>query len=150
MSNASGSEPRQVPVDLILDLRHRVLRPGLPFESARFDGDLETNTAHFACLDPTGRVIGCATVIERSWEGASWQLRGMAVDANMRKSGVGRLLVVRIEDHIRQLAGPKAILWCNARLPASPFYEKCGWVVRSDVFDIPSAGPHVKMTRHLD
>jgi len=36
--------------------------------------------------------------------------------------------------------------WCNARVPAVPFYAAMGWTVVSDVFDVPTAGPHRVMT----
>ena len=35
------------------------------------------------------------------------------------------------------------------RAPAVPFYQRAGWTVVSDVFDIPTAGPHHRMTRDL-
>ena len=35
--------------------------------------------------------------------------------------------------------------WCNARTTAIGFYEQAGWSTATDVFDIPTAGPHVKM-----
>ena len=40
-------------------------------------------------------------------------------------------------------------LWCNARTPAVGFYQRMGWAVVSDVFEIPTAGPHVRMTKRL-
>ena len=41
--------------------------------------------------------------------------------------------------------GPAAILWCNARISAAPFYRKHGWRPVGDTFDIPPFGPHVVM-----
>jgi len=46
-------------------------------------------------------------------------------------------------------AAPR-LLWCNARVPAVGFYESLGWRVVSERFEIPTAGPHVKMVRRLD
>jgi hypothetical protein len=45
--------------------------------------------------------------------------------------------------------GPVRQLWCNARVPAANFYRKLGWQVVSEVFEIPTAGPHVRMTKAL-
>ena len=45
--------------------------------------------------------------------------------------------------------GRGALLWCNARVPYVPFYEAMGWRVVSGQFEIPTAGPHVKMLKRL-
>ena len=36
-------------------------------------------------------------------------------------------------------------LWCNARLHAVGFYERQGWKVEGDEFDVPDIGPHFVM-----
>ena len=36
------------------------------------------------------------------------------------------------------------ILWCNARTTAFEFYEKMGFTIVGDEFDIPNLGPHKK------
>jgi hypothetical protein len=41
------------------------------------------------------------------------------------------------------------LLWCNARVPAVPFYREMGWAVVSEPFEIPTAGPHVRMVKRL-
>jgi hypothetical protein len=37
--------------------------------------------------------------------------------------------------------------WCNARVVALAFYRAQGWIVISDEYDIPTAGPHRRMLR---
>src|SRR5690606_30254682 len=69
-----------VSIDIILPLRHRILREGLPFESARFEGDEEPASRHFAAWDGE-RVVGCVSVHRRALDAMTpvgWQLRGMA------------------------------------------------------------------------
>ena len=58
----------------IVDLRHAVLRQGLPREEALFPGDEAPTTRHCgAFLD--GVTIGCATLLASQWEGEpAWQL----------------------------------------------------------------------------
>jgi GNAT superfamily N-acetyltransferase len=73
----------------------------------------------------------------------TWQLRGMAVVPEVQRSGVGALLLQAVEEGIRN--GRGAVLWCNARAPAAGFYEKHGWKVIGEEFEIPTAGPHVRM-----
>jgi predicted GNAT family N-acyltransferase len=138
----------EAPVEKIIDLRHRVLRQGLPRESAHFEGDDEPTTRHFAALSSREDVIGCATVVFNSWEGQpAWQLRGMAVDANFRGAGVGRRLLDAVEAHVSRSSAP--LLWCNARIGATEFYQRLNWVVVSEQFEIPTAGPHVRMMKRL-
>jgi GNAT superfamily N-acetyltransferase len=139
---------RPAAADEVIDLRHAVLRAGLPRESAVFEGDERTTTRHFVAADSRGRVVGCATMLRSEWDGhPAWQVRGMAVAPELRGTGVGRLLLDAIERHARR-DGP-LLLWCNARAPATPFYQRLGWSVTSDRFDIPTAGPHFRMTRRL-
>ena len=40
-------------------------------------------------------------------------------------------------------------MWCNARTPAVGFYQRHGWVVASEEFEVKTAGPHFKMTLKL-
>ena len=44
---------------------------------------------------------------------------------------------------------PVRLFWCNARVPALAFYQRQGWQIMSEQFDIPTAGPHRKMTKRL-
>ena len=148
-------EIHRVEVEKILDLRHRILRAGLPPESAHFDGDEAASTLHWAAfvLDDSGRVegqaVGCLSLMLNSFQDEpAWQLRGMAVDGPQQGSGLGRQLLMRAE--AAAAAEDKAgWLWCNARVPAAGFYQKHGWTVVSEVFEIPTAGPHVKMSKNL-
>lgn len=141
-------EYHRVPGDQVVELRHAILRPGLPRESAIFDGDGEPLTAHFAGIE-NGRVVACVTVMQRPYEDQpAWQLRGMAVAPGLRGMGVGARLLALAESHVRD-AGASLLMWCNAREPAVGFYGRFGWQVASDRFEIPTAGPHFKMVRRL-
>ncbi len=148
-------EIRRVGVEKILDLRHRILRAGLPPESARFDGDQADTTLHLAAfaVDASGRAgekaVGCLSLMLNRFAGQpAWQLRGMAVDEPLQRHGLGRELITRAEQAAAS-DGRAGWLWCNARLPAAGFYQKQGWSIVSEVFEIPMAGPHVKMTKRL-
>jgi GNAT superfamily N-acetyltransferase len=138
---------QRVPLPMILSLRHRVLRAGLPPESAIFEGDSAESTAHLAVLLGT-MVIGCASLHLNTWEKhPAFQLRGMAVEPDFQGAGIGSLLLKEI-DRVAASAFVNQ-LWCNARTPAIAFYEKHGWQVVSEVFQIPTAGPHVRMIKRL-
>jgi predicted GNAT family N-acyltransferase len=142
-------ELRRARIEELVDLRHEVLRHGLPREAAIFDGDDAPTTRHYGAFD-RGKAVGCATLMLNHWEGEpAWQVRGMATDARFRSRGLGAALLGMAEAELVGERSPVRLLWCNARVPAVRFYEKLGWAVRCEPFDIPTAGPHVKMTRRL-
>ena len=129
----------------ILPLRHAVLRPGLPPETARFDGDDEPATIHVGAFAPDGTLVGCASLVRRPLDGAdAWQLRGMATRADRVRQGIGAQVLAATVARARAAGGPR-LLWCNARLAAVPFYRSQGWTVVSEVFDIAGVGPHHRM-----
>jgi GNAT superfamily N-acetyltransferase len=143
----SGIRIVRVIVEEIIDLRHAVLRAGLPRETARFSGDGDPQAVHVAAKDGA-KVVGCATVLVNGWDGErACQLRGMAVDPVYQRQGVGMQLLVEVD----RIAAEKGagLLWANVRKTATAFYQKCGWVIVSEEFEIPTAGPHFKMTRRL-
>jgi len=141
----SESRVRRVAVDRIMDLRHQVLRQGLPREAAEFEGDRDPTALHWAAFD-SDRLIGCVTLHPSRWESEpAWQLRGMAVADDFRNTGIGRELLQAVDSHLVNDA--VRMIWCNARVPAAPFYQKHGWQIVSAIFDIPTAGPHVRMIK---
>ena len=141
----------KVNVERILNLRHRILRAGLPFESARFPEDLAPTTSHFAAftaLEKDLEPVACASFMLNSWSGQpAWQLRGMAIVAEQQRKGIGRMLLAHAEREL--VTGSKTrLFWCNARVLAIGFYLKQGWTVQSEIFEIPTAGPHCRMTKN--
>lgn len=129
----------------IIALRHAVLRAGMPREAAQFDGDDEPATLHVGAFLPDGAVVGCASAMCRPFDDRdAHQLRGMATRPDLVGRGVGARVLGLVETTLAP-----AFLWCNARVPAAEFYRRLGWTVVSDVFDIPTAGPHYRMTRDL-
>lgn len=135
-----------VDVAAILDLRHRVLRPGCPFESARFEGDDVDTTRHYAAL-LDGEAVACLTLMSAAWEGRdAWQLRGMATSSRHRRLGIGTGLLRHALADIDGIACMRP-MWCNARIAVIDFYRHLGWTVVSEPFDIAGIGPHVTMLR---
>lgn len=80
------------------------------------------------------------------WKGTpAWQLRGMATDSDWQGKGVGARIVAHALDLARRQSPQIKVFWCNARIPARRFYEKIGWKAVGEVFEIPTAGPHIRM-----
>ena len=149
MTAAEGLDVRIARLAEILPLRHAVLRPGRPLASAAFDGDLAATTVLVGALDRAA-LVGCATVMRRPLDGEdAGQLRGMAtVPARVRR-GIGTA-VLRFVEALAAHDWKVGLLWCNARIGARGFYERRGWRVVSDEFDVPDVGPHVRMVRRLE
>jgi len=146
VSAPAGVTFRRAALAEILPLRHRVLRPGLPLADAAFDGDDEPDTRHAGGFAPDG-VVACLSLMRRPLDGRpAWQLRGMAVRPDLLRRGLGRALLAHAERALHEEVGP-ALLWCNARVAAAPFYERLGWSIVSAPFDIPGVGSHVRMVR---
>jgi predicted GNAT family N-acyltransferase len=145
-------EIRRVEVETILDLRHKILRAGLPPESARFDGDKADTTRHWAAfaLDASGHAVACLSLMLNSFQAEpAWQLRGMAVDQSHQGCGLGREMLRQAEEDVA-VEAKAGLLWCNARVPAAGFYQKQGWIIVSEVFELPMGGPHVKMSKRIN
>ena len=145
---AQGLLNRQAAIGEILPLRHAILRPGLPLESAAFDGDRDPLTAHFGVFDGQA-CVACVSYMPTTFDGEdAWQLRGMAVRADMQRKGLGRAMLAFAHDQLARRPG-RRLLWCNARIVAAPFYQRLGWTIVSGVFDVPTVGPHYRMTARL-
>ena len=145
--DARGISICRVSVDAILDLRHRLLRAGMPAEAAQFPGDDDSATWHFAlfCAPDKNAPVTCASFMLNSYKDEpAWQLRGMATDNPHQGRGLGGKLLACAETTILRQSNVR-LFWCNARVPAIPFYERQLWIADSEVFDIPTAGPHRRM-----
>ena len=150
MASTPGNDPLTVrrlrcpddPSDqsALLDLRARVLRPGQPVERSRFAGDDDPRAVHLGAFRGE-RCIGVASLLPEGGPDAL-RLRGMAVEPEARGRGIGAALLTEIH---RIAVERGRDLWCNARLAAVGFYEKAGWTVEGDVFELPDIGPHYVM-----
>jgi predicted GNAT family N-acyltransferase len=126
-------------------LRGAVLRPGRPVE---ITGDDDPATLHLAARTAQGQVVGVvrfhpAPCPWRPEATAAWQLRGMATDPAVRGAGAGRALVA--EGLARVAARGGDLVWCDARVAAAGFYERMGFTVVTEPYELPPIGPHVGM-----
>ncbi|GAB2612005.1 GNAT family N-acetyltransferase [Streptomyces capparidis] len=132
------------PLEVIFDLRHAVLRAGLPRETAHYPQDGHPDTFHLAAWDGEGRVVGCVTFFPEPWPGEpqakAYRFRGMGTDPSVRGLGYGAaLLRAGVERAAEQGA---ELVWCNGRTSARGFYERGGFTAVGEEFDVPPIGPH--------
>ncbi len=139
----------RVGVENILSLRHEILRPGLPFETAMFEGDTDLRNFHFASvfLQKGPGPVCCVSYFKNEYNSyPAFQLRGMATKKEYQGKKFGRTLMLFAETFITRETGIN-LFWCNARVESIGFYEKQGWSCVSEIFDIQGVGPHIKMVK---
>ncbi len=127
------------PADVVA-LRHAVLRPGKPVETAIFDGDQAPTTLHFVARDPNDAIVGVVSYFANQYtampQRSALQLRGMATDASLQRSGIGRILVQASVQSLRE-RDLCDLIWCNARESAIGFYTRLGFFVDGAPFYLP-------------
>lgn len=164
--NFSTLQIQRCPVELILPLRTRVLRPHFdPGRLARFDGDDLDTTYHYALLHDD-QVLGALSFFQRPFpsdlldtidlsdplrtllqDPNAYQLRGMAIAPDAQNQGLGSHLLATALPR-QALTTPRAqLVWCNARIKASSFYQAHHFTPLGDPFHIPDVGLHIRMAR---
>lgn len=125
-----------------LDLRYDVLREGLPRGTEHYPGIDEDPTTRFLCAYENGELIGCSTLQVDSRDGCKYRIRGMAVSPGFRNRGIGSRIVRGLQEYATQNGSG---IWCNARIKAVTMYERCGFKIVSDIFEIEGIGLHYDM-----
>lgn len=158
MCGAADLRVERVPLHVTSDLRDRVLRPDGPRTAATW-ATLDVAGAITLAVfvgdcpgegSPASEPIATVTVLPemcpwRPGVTAPWRLRGMATDDGWRGRGIGRLALEAAVAHVA-IHGA-SLVWCNARLVAASFYERSGFAVEGDQFDVDGIGPHYPMAR---
>lgn len=97
-------------------------------------------------------MVGVVTILKKNnksfFSKNQFQLRGMAVLQQHQGKGIGAILVKQSEERVMDLNG--SMIWLNARLVALSFYEKLGYKISSDKFEIPLVGVHYTMTKFFN
>jgi|SRR5690606_16773280 len=129
-------------------VRHLVLRKGKPLDSCKFDEDDLPTTLHPGAFY-NDNLVGVVTILKKDnksfFEKNQFQLRGMAVLQEYQGQGIGAVLVKQSEERVMEQKGP--LIWLNARLFAVSFYEKLGYEISGDEFEIPLVGVHYTMKK---
>ncbi len=80
-------------------------------------------------------------------EPGEWRVRGMASAPEARGQGAGTAVLRALVAHAREQGG--AQVWAQVRTPARTLYERAGFHVDSEEFEVPRIGPHVLMRLRL-
>lgn len=131
-------------------VRHLVLRKGKPKESCVFKEDDLESTDHFG-LFLKQDLVGIISLYKKTnvlfLEKSQYQIRGMAILENHRKKGFGKKLVLYCEKQC--VTKNVNLIWFNARMEASGFYEKMGYQKTGTPFEISEVGAHIVMFKKI-
>lgn len=141
---------KKISAETTFIVRNPVLRPNLPVETCRFEGDNLPSTVHFGFYTDEN-LVGVVSIFEKSntiWHQTKQiQIRGMAVLAEFQKKGIGEQLIYAVIEWA--ISSNIALIWFNARKNAVPFYEKLGFHSIGTAFEIEGVGTHYIMYRIL-
>lgn len=138
-----------IPFELALPLRSKVLRKGSPLEECVLPTDQVEGAFHLA-YDVDGEIVCIASFFPKNYadrKELGYQLRGMASDDRLKGKGYGTKLVQFAVEYISKTNAE--YIWCNARSSAIPFYQKLGFELLSEEFEIAGIGPHYEMILNL-
>jgi predicted GNAT family N-acyltransferase len=152
VSAGAGVRVERVAAEVVRPLRQKVLRPHQTVADQVYEGDDAPGAAHFAAYGDDGQVIGIASITPephpREPAPEDWRLRGMATDPDGgRGLGAGAALLAACVGRARAAGAGR--VWCNARSPVVGFYEREGFVVEGEEFEIAGIGPHFVMSLAL-
>jgi ribosomal protein S18 acetylase RimI-like enzyme len=141
---------RKISAQETFTVRHPMLRKGKPIESCQFDGDDLGSTSHYGLYE-YNKIEGVISLFENNnslfADNHQGQIRGMAVLENNQGKGFGRLLVEHSEN-VMKLQNI-SLIWFNARINAVGFYQKMGYEIIGNSFEIPNIGVHYVMWKKL-
>jgi GNAT superfamily N-acetyltransferase len=139
------------------ELRRSVLRPHFgpedPLPGDELPPDLDAGGAvHFGAMDEDGTVVATCFGYRDPCPWApdlpAWHLRQMATRPERRGEGWGGRVTSVLLEHARRDGA--ALVWCNARAEAVPFYARQGFEPYGEIFtDEQHTIPHQRMWRRL-
>lgn len=142
---------QQLPIELIMALRVRVLRRGTPATDAHYPEDDYDDVIHLGIMQGDNAIATSTWFMKECPErhdADAMQLKGMAVDNALQTSGFGKQLI-DAGVALAQQRGAQ-LVWARARDTAVGFYEKCGFTVVGDGFiDEPTGMPHHIVVRDI-
>ena len=120
-------------------LRQQVLRPHQAVEELA--GHEPAGAVAFGAFQ--GSELVAVGLVGRDGEPGDWRVRGMATAPRARGQGAGSAVLHALVQHA--IAHGARRIWCNARTPALTLYQRAGFVVASDEFELPDIGPRYRM-----
>jgi ribosomal protein S18 acetylase RimI-like enzyme len=124
-------------------LRQEILRAPLNLDLQYENLSSETKQLHFGIFN-NEQILACLVILPV--EDSLAKLRQMAVEPEQQRNGLGRKLILEVEEHLKTIGFKEIEL--NARTSAIGFYEKLGYEVIGKEF-IEVKIPHLKMLKSI-
>lgn len=130
---------REIPIADTRRLRQAVLRPHQTLE------DLATHEPDDALAVGAfeGEHLMAVGFVGPDGGPNAWRVRGMATREEARGRGAGSAILAALVQHAVDRGATR--VWCNARIRARSLYERAGFRIVSEQFEIPEIGPHYVM-----
>jgi N-acetylglutamate synthase-like GNAT family acetyltransferase len=131
-------------IEKIIDLRYEVLRkPWNQPKETSTDGMEESSIN--AYIEKNGKIIACGRLQDNG--NGLGQIRYMAVDVNCQGKGLGKLIVVKLEEEAKRI-GLKTIE-LQARENAVDFYKSQDYTIQETSFKLWDIIQHYLMIKQL-
>ncbi|MCW8898418.1 MAG: GNAT family N-acetyltransferase [Flavobacteriales bacterium] len=119
-------------------------------DECKLDIDDLTTTFHVGAYK-NGEIVAIGTFLQQQNEKFEaknqYRLRAMATSPKVRGENFGKQV---IDFALEELKNRKAdLLWCDARKVALGFYEKMGFKIKGDFYEIPIIGKHKLMYKRI-
>jgi ribosomal protein S18 acetylase RimI-like enzyme len=134
---------REIPIAETRALRQEILRPHQSLDELAAHEPADA----FAVGAFAGDDLVAVGFVAPDGEPGRWRVRGMATKPEARGRGAGTAILDALVSYARARGATR--IWCNARTPARALYERAGFVVVSDEFELPQIGPHFRMERNI-
>ncbi|MDH5182204.1 MAG: GNAT family N-acetyltransferase, partial [Gammaproteobacteria bacterium] len=105
----------------------------------------EDDSCHLMVLDNDGRIIGVARLHMNTPQQA--QIRFMAVETRQQRQGIGKKLLLALEDKAREWGAEEIIF--EARANIAGFYKRFGYKTLAPGNTLFGNIYHYKMHKHL-
>lgn len=131
-------------INQIIDLRYRVLRQpwGKPKSTATDDQEFDSVNAY---IETEGEVIACGR-LQDNGNGVG-QIRYMAVHPKYQGKGLGKLIVLKLEEEAKKMSLKTIEL--QARENALEFYKSQNYTVKETSFKLWDIIQHYLMIKQL-
>ncbi len=140
-----------ISADETLALRQAILRPHQKTHECVFTHDTDAESFHLGAFVDK-RLIAIASFLKDSHPDlpqpeSQFRIRGMATLPEYQRQGIGMALLSEGISRVKQSGATR--LWCNARETALGFYQRAGFAIFGERFELPGIGAHFAMWREV-